>query len=198
MAGLEKQTIAGFNTMIRKQKGLDGEAVISTVLFSDHFEVIHQRVPIKSVPLMTRETYYVQGTTALLDAIGRAIRKISYIHKTMAVSERPERTLFVVTTDGLENASIEFKKDDIKKMIDTKKEKNQWEFIFLGANIDAVSTARDFGIDENRVANYHADEKGTNLNYEVMSKTITSFRQNKYIDDDWQKDINSDFMKRKK
>lgn len=198
MSGLEKQTIEGFNNMVLKQKEVEGDAVISTVLFSDFFEVVHQRIPINHVRLMTKETYYVKGTTALLDAIGRAIKKISFVHKTLSQSEIPEKTIFVITTDGLENASVEFSPKNIKNMIENQKEQHQWEFIFLGANIDSVTTARDLGIDENRVANYHADEEGTKLNYDIMSNTITSFRRHSSINDSWKNEIDEDFKHRTK
>ena len=198
MAGLEKDTIGGFNSMINKQKKIPGEALVSTVLFDDAYEVLHNRKSIKEVPSLTHEEYFVRGSTALLDAIGRSLKKMISVYRKLKDEEKPEKTIFVITTDGMENASREFTSTQIKQMIEKQKEKYQWEFIFLGANIDAVRTARDFGIRKDRVANYHSDEQGTALNYEAISDAIYELRVNRCINPDWNDEINKDFNSRKK
>lgn len=196
MGGLEKQTIAGFNELLNKQKFVEGEAVISTILFDDQFEVLHHREDIKTVNPLTEKEYFVRGSTALLDAIGRSIRKIVGIHKQLKDEYKPEKTLFIITTDGMENASQEFSYKDIRKAIEYQKEKYGWEFIFLGANIDAVETAGRFGIHADRAANYHADEMGTELNYRVLDEAISEFRVNKCVAPDWKEKIDKDYKKR--
>jgi uncharacterized protein YegL len=198
MSGLESDTIGGFNSMIEKQKLLPGEALISTVLFDDAFEVIHNRKLISEVELMTKEQYFVRGTTALLDAIGRSIAKIVSVHRRLKEDEKPEKTIFVITTDGMENASQEFGYQKIKEMIEYQKEKHHWEFIFLGANIDAVKTARSFGINQDRAVNYHSDKEGTEVNYRVISETISELRTNKIIRSNWKDEIDKDYHNRKK
>ena len=198
MEGLEKDTIGGFNSMINKQKKIPGEALVSTVLFDDAYEVLHNRKSIKEVPSLTHEEYFVRGSTAILDAIGRSLKKMISVYRRLKDEEKPEKTIFVITTDGMENASREFTSTQIKQMIEKQKEKYQWEFIFLGANIDAVRTARDFGIRKDRVANYHSDEQGTALNYDAISETISEFRVNHCINSNWNDEINKDFNSRKK
>jgi len=170
MAGLEDDTIGGFNAMIQKQKSEDGEACVSTVLFDNHTEVIHDRVDIQKIQPMTRNDYYVRGSTALLDAVGKAIHHIGNVHKYAREEDRPEKTIFVITTDGMENASREYTYQRVRQMIEQEKEKYGWEFLFLGANIDAAREAARFGISEDRAANYHADRQGTAVIYEAMSK----------------------------
>lgn len=197
MSGLEEQTIGGFNRLISEQKEVKGEAIVSTVLFDDAFEVIHNRLPIQRIESMTSKEYYVRGSTALLDAIGRSIIKIRQVHKQLNESEIPEKTVFFITTDGMENASKEFDYTRIKDYIELQKEKYGWEFIFMGANIDAIKTANRFGIHEDRAVQYHSDEQGTNLNYRVMSESIRDLRVNKTIKEDWKSDIDKDFLKRK-
>lgn len=181
MSGLEEQTIGGFNRLISEQKEVKGEAIVSTVLFDDAFEVIHNRLPIQRIESMTSKEYYVRGSTALLDAIGRSIVKIRHIHQKLDEEAKPEKTLFFIITDGMENASKEFDYTHIKDYIELQKEKYGWEFIFMGANIDAIKTAKKFGVDSNRAVQYHSDEQGTNLNYRVMSETIRDLRVNKTI-----------------
>lgn len=198
MLGLESDTIDGFNSMIEKQKQVPGDALVSTVLFDDRFEVIHNRTNIKDIRKMTSHEYFVRGSTALLDAIGRSIIKISNTHIKLNEEERPEKTLFVITTDGMENASREYRRHQIKSMIEQQKEKFGWEFIFLGANIDAIATARDYGISSDRVANFHADEEGIRLNYETIAEAVKEFRVNECISPDWKTEIDKDFLKRKK
>lgn len=197
MAGLEKETIAGFNRLIQQQKEVQGEALVSTVLFDDRFEVLHNRVSIQKIEHMTSKDYYVRGSTALLDAIGRSILKIRNVHKALEEENKPEKTLFFITTDGMENASVEFNYESVNEYIQLQKEKYGWEFIFIGANIDAIGTAKKFGIDADRAVNYRADKRGTNLNYKVMNETITELRVNKAIRADWKEDIDTDFKERK-
>ncbi|MEE1162246.1 MAG: vWA domain-containing protein, partial [Lachnospiraceae bacterium] len=161
MAGLEKDTIGGFNAMIEKQKAEEGEAYISTVLFDNYSEVIHDRVALSDVPKLTEKEYYVRGCTALLDAVGGAIHHIGNVHKYAREEDRPEKTLFVITTDGMENASRRYSYEKVREMTKRQKEKYGWEFLFLGANIDAAKEAARFGIDADRAADYHADTQGT-------------------------------------
>ena len=197
MSGLESDTIGGFNAMIEKQKKADGEAYISTVLFDNVSEVLHDRVDVREIKPMTDADYTVRGCTALLDAIGGAIHHIGNIHKYARKEDVPEHTMFVITTDGMENASHRYTGTQIKRMIERQKEKYGWEFLFLGANIDAVETARSFGINEDRAVNYHSDGEGTKLNYEVLSEAICSVRCNAPLAEDWKKRIDEDFETRK-
>lgn len=183
MSGLEADTIGGFNSMISKQKKEDGEAVISTVLFDDQQEVVYDRQPVKMVEPMTDRQYYVRGCTALLDAIGGAIHHIGNVHKYAREEDRPEKTMFIITTDGMENASRFYTYDRVKYMVERQKEKYGWEFLFLGANIDAISVAVRFGINADRAINYECDQVGTSLNYQVMSETITAVRRAKNKED---------------
>ena len=176
MSGLEADTIGGFNSMIAKQKKEEGEAYISTVLFDDTCEVLYDRVPVNKVEPMNDNQYYVRGCTALLDAIGGAIHHIVNVHKYAREEDRPEKTLFIITTDGMENASRQYSYEKVKEMVERQKEKYGWEFLFLGANIDAIDVAGKFGIDSNRALNYVSDHKGTQLNYEVLNKTVSEFR----------------------
>ena len=198
MSGLEADTIGGFNSMIQKQKKTEGDALISTVLFDNTSEVIHDRVDVQSIKPMTDEDYTVRGCTALLDAIGGAIHHIGNVHKYARAEDVPEHTLFVITTDGMENASHHYDSEKVKKMIERQKEKYGWEFLFLGANIDAVETARHFGISEDRAVNYHSDSEGTQLNYEVVSEAISAVRCCAPLGADWKKRIDEDYEKRGK
>lgn len=177
MSGLESDTIGGFNSMIEKQKKEDGEVLVSTVLFDDRTDVIYDRVPISKIEPMTDQQYYVRGCTALLDAVGGAIHHIGNVHKYARDEDVPEKTIFVITTDGLENASRSYSYDKVKKMIERQKERYNWEFIFLGANIDAAAEAARFGIDASRSARYEHDGIGTALNYSVVSETIGKMRK---------------------
>ena len=197
MAGLEGDTIGGFNAMIEKQKREPGEAYISTVLFDNTSEVVHDRVKLEDIRPMTDRDYYVRGCTALLDAIGGAIHHIGNIHKYAREEDVPEHTLFVITTDGMENASRRYDSHQIKAMIQRQKEKYGWEFLFLGANIDAVETAGRFGIGADRAVNYHADPQGTQLNYDVVSEAICQVRCSAPLQAGWKKRIDDDFNKRK-
>jgi uncharacterized protein YegL len=199
MAGLEKDTIGGFNAMIEKQKAEEGEAYISTVLFDNYSEVIHDRVALNDVPKLTEKEYYVRGCTALLDAVGGAIHHIGNVHKYAREEDRPEKTLFVITTDGMENASRRYSYEKVREMIKRQKEKYGWEFLFLGANIDAAKEAARFGITEDRAANYHADSAGTGVIYETVSEAVTQVRQCAApLQANWKQKIDLDFKKRGK
>lgn len=197
MSGLEKDTIGGFNSMLEKQRKEPGDAVVSTVLFDNETEVIHDRVAIADVPNLTDKKYFVRGCTALLDAVGGAIHYIGNVHKYARKEDVPEKTLFIITTDGMENASHRYTYDKVRHMIERQKERCGWEFLFLGANIDAAAEASRFGIDESMAANYHCDEAGTALNYEVISEAITSVRACAApLSADWKKKIDADYKKR--
>ena len=196
MAGLEKDTIGGFNAMIEKQKAEEGEAYISTVLFDNYSEVIHDRVALNAVPKLTEKEYYVRGCTALLDAVGGAIHHIGNVHKYAREEDRPEKTLFVITTDGMENASRRYSYEKVREMITRQKEKYGWEFLFLGANIDAAMEAARFGIDADRAANYHADTQGTAVIYEAMSDAVYSVRACRPMSADWKRRVDADYRKR--
>ena len=199
MAGLEDDTIGGFNAMIEKQKRDPGEALVSTVLFDNDCEVIHDRVDIQKIEPMTRNEYYVRGCTALLDAVGGAIHHIGNVHKYAREEDRPEKTLLVITTDGMENASRKYSYDRLKAMIERQKEKYGWEFLFLGANIDAAKEAARFGINADHAANYHADHMGTGLVYETVSEAICQVRQcSAPLSVDWKEKLDKDYQKRGK
>ncbi len=197
MAGLEKDTIGGFNSLIEKQKKLEGEALVSTVLFDYTNEVLHDRVPLQKIRPLTDEDYYVRGSTALLDAVGGAVHHIRNVHKYIRREDVPDRTLFVITTDGMENASHRYTLQQVKEMIEQQK-KAGWEFLFLGANIDAVETAGGLGISADRAVNYHSDAAGTQLNYAVLNETISKVRSCENIASDWKQEIDQDYQKRKK
>ena len=198
MSGLESDTIGGFNGMIERQKKEEGEALVSTVLFSDESKVIHDRVDLQKIEPMTDKQYYVGGCTALIDAIGSAIHHIGNVHKYAREEDRPEHTIFVITTDGMENASHRYTSDQVKAMVQRQKDKYGWEFLFLGANIDAVETAAHFGIEESRAVNYHCDPIGQNRVYEGVDRAVRSVRACAKVDIDWKKDIEEDFNTRKK
>ncbi|MCD7855215.1 MAG: VWA domain-containing protein [Clostridiales bacterium] len=197
MAGLEKDTIGGFNSMIEKQRKEPGEALVSTVLFDDTSKVIHDRISIGDVPKLTDKEYYVRGCTALLDAVGGAIHHIGNIHKYARKEDVPEKTLFVITTDGMENASRRYTYDKVRQMIESQKARYGWEFIFLGANIDAAAEARRFGIDESMAANYNCDEAGTALNYDVIGEAVSFVRRYKEpLSANWKSRIDDDYKRR--
>lgn len=197
MAGLEADTIGGFNSLIQKQKREDGKAVVSTVLFDDKCEVLHDRKDLMEIASLTEEDYYVRGCTALLDAVGGAIHHIGNVHKYARAEDRPERTLFIITTDGMENASRKYGYEKVKRMIERQKERYGWEFLFLGANMDAVSVAGRFGIAPERAVRFHCDEKGTELNYRVLSETIANVRCGAPMEASWKEEIERDYEERK-
>ena len=199
MAGLEQDTIGGFNAMLAKQRKEPGEAVVSTVLFDSNSTMIHDRVPITQVPDLTEEEYFVRGCTALLDAVGGAIHHIGNVHKYARKEDVPDKTLFIITTDGMENASKHYTYDKVRHMIERQKERYGWEFIFLGANIDAAAEAGKFGIDASMAADYHCDKAGTALNYEVISEAISNVRTCAApLSADWKQKIDEDYTTRKK
>lgn len=195
MDGLQSDTIGGFNAMLRKQKKEPGDAYVSTILFDNVSEVIHDRLQLEKVPEMTENDYTVRGCTALIDAIGGAIHHIGNIHKYARPEDVPAHTIFIITTDGMENASHRYSSNKVKKMIERKKEKYGWEFLFIGANIDAVETAATFGIERNRAVNYKADSMGTQILYESISAPICDMRANAHISDDWSRDIEEYYNK---
>lgn len=197
MAGLEADTIGGFNAMLEKQKKQEGKAYASTILFDNTSEVLHDRISLEKVKPITDSDYYVRGCTALLDAIGNAINHISNIHKYARKEDIPQHTMFIITTDGMENASHSYNIKQIKRMIENKKKKHNWEFLFIGANIDAISTAKSFGISENRAVNYNHDSQGTRLVYENIEKAVSECRACKPISDSWKNAIDNDYKIRK-
>ena len=196
MSGLEKDTIGGFNAMLQKQRRQEGDAVVSTVLFNTSAQVIHDRLPLERVGDLTEEDYCVGGCTALLDAVGGAIHHIGNVHKYARPEDRPRRTLFVITTDGLENASRRYNYRKVKAMIERQKERYGWEFLFLGANMDAAAEAARFGIAPDRAAKYCCDEQGTALNYEVISEAVSRVRRSAPLSAEWKERIDADCRKR--
>ncbi len=197
MAGLENDTIGGFNAMLEKQKKLDGECFVTTILFDNESEFIHDRVKLQDIPKLTYNDYTVRGCTALIDALGGAIEHIEKIHKYARNEDVPSQTMFVITTDGQENASRHFTSRKVKKMIEQKKEKNGWEFLFIGANIDAVETAANYGIGADRAVNYHADGQGTRVVYDAVASAVCNARSKKTLGADWSAKIDEDYRNRK-
>ena len=198
MGGLESDTIGGFNAMIQKQKKQEGTCWVSTVLFDHESQVLHDRLPLAEVPLMTDRDYTVRGCTALLDAIGDAIRHIGNVHKYAREEDVPANTLFVITTDGMENASRRYTADQVRTMISERKQKQGWEFLFIGANIDAVQTARRFGISSDRAVNYNADAQGTRILYESVGCAVSNIRASAPMAANWSEKLNADYEKRGK
>lgn len=198
MTGLESDTIGGYNAMLEKQKQEEGEAFVTTILFDDEYEILHNRVNIKRVKPITDCEYYVRGMTALLDAVGKTINKTVKAIIKSDEEEQPSNVMFVIITDGMENASREYSYEKIKQMIEHEKRKYSWEFIFLGANIDAIATAAKFGIDEDKASNYHADSLGTMLNFESVSDAVSNFRAGISIDRNWKENIELDYEIRRK
>ncbi len=195
MAGLEEDTIGGFNAMLDKQKKQDGEAFVTTVLFDHEISTLHDRVKLSDLKPLTDRDYTVRGCTALLDAIGQTVQHIKTVHRYVRPEDVPEKTVFVITTDGLENASKEYSTAAVKKLIEQQKECG-WEFLFLGANIDAVQTAASFGIAPDRAANFHADRKGTKTVYKAVAEAVCGFRAGKCVPREWSEDIDADFASR--
>ena len=198
MGGLEADTIGGFNSMMRKQASEPGDALVSTLLFDNDVEVIHDRLNIKDVPEITSKEYYVRGCTALLDAVGGAIKHISMIHKYARKEDIPEKTLFIITTDGMENASRLYSYDDVRSMVEHQKSKHGWEFIFLGANIDAAAEASRYGIDSSMAVNYNCDSEGVGISFKVMEDVVRSYRNTCEVPKEWRKLIDDDFRSRGK
>ncbi len=198
MSGLEGDTIGGFNSMLNNQKSEVGDAFVTTVLFDNDYELLHDRLNIKDIKPITNNEYYVRGSTALLDAIGITINKIGKNLSDSNEEDRSDKVIVVIITDGMENSSTEYSLSKIKEMIEHQKIKYSWDFIFLGANIDAVKTASSFGIKADRAANFISDSEGTMLNYKVVSEAVSSFRQGKKVDANWKSEIEKDFSERKK
>ncbi|WP_419727138.1 vWA domain-containing protein [Terrisporobacter petrolearius] len=194
MSGLEGDTIGGFNSMLKKQREEEGDANVTTVLFDDEIEMLHKRVDIKEIKNITSKDYYVRGCTALLDAIGYSINFMINVQKK---EERAKNVLFIITTDGYENASKEYSYEKIKKMITYEKERYNWQFLFLGANMDAISTARKFGISEEFASNYVSDEVGTQITYEVMNSAISTCKAMGVVDGSWKSRVEEDYEMRK-
>ncbi|MBR5163275.1 MAG: VWA domain-containing protein [Clostridia bacterium] len=197
MSGLESDTIGGFNGMIDKQKKAEGEALVSTVLFSNRSSVLHDRVPLSEIGPMTDKDYFVGGCTALIDAMGDAIHHISNVHKYAREEDVPEHTVFVIITDGMENSSRRYSSEEVKKMVEERKEKKGWEFLFLGANIDAVETAAHYGIERDRSASFISDTKGHAVNYASLSRAMHCIRRSETLDESWKEKIEADYEKRK-
>ncbi|MBO4360630.1 MAG: VWA domain-containing protein [Eubacteriaceae bacterium] len=197
MSGLESDTIGGFNAMIEKQKAEEGTALVTTVLFDNEYELLHDRIGLERISPMSSKEYWVRGSTALIDAIGRSVEHISNIHKYIRQEDVPEKTVFVITTDGMENASHSYSASQVRSMIEDKK-KEGWEFLFLGANIDAVQTAKHFGISEANAVNYMPDGQGTMNLYASVSKAVSSVRTGRKLDASWRENTDRDYMKRHK
>ena len=197
MSGLEKDTIGGFNAMIEKQKKEEGEALISTILFDHETKVLHDRVQVQDVKPISEKDYQVRGCTALLDAMGGAIHHIGNVHKYARNEDVPEHTIFVITTDGMENASSHYSSSKVRTMVERQKEKYGWEFLFLGANMDAIAAAKNFGIEEDKAVEYRSDDIGTRLNYAVMSEAICEFRTKGTVEKSWKQKIENDRKNRK-
>ena len=198
MSGLEADTIGGFNAMIEKQKKQKGECYVSTVLFDGVSEVLHDRVRLSEIKPMTDKDYTVRGCTALIDALGGAIHHIGNIHKYARPEDVPENTMFVITTDGMENASRKYSSEKVKAMIERQRQKYGWKFLFIGANIDAVETAARYGIGADRAVNYNADKKGTNIVYDTVATAVCNVRAKAPLCADWSNDINEDYIRRGK
>ena len=201
MGGLESDTIGGFNAMLQKQQAEHGECRVTTALFDNEYEILHDRIDIKAVSPITEREYYVRGQTALLDAVGRTINKIGGVQKNTADEYRAEKVLFVITTDGMENASREFTYEKVKSLVENQKSKYGWEFIFLGANIDAVDVADRFGVARDRAQRFHNDSEGVALNYSVLSETVSHYRAapaQAKLSANWGEKIKEDYKKRKK
>jgi uncharacterized protein YegL len=198
MSGLECDTIGGYNAMLKKQQEEQGEAIVTTVLFDDNYELLLDRINLKGIRPITEKEYFVGGTTALLDAMGKAIHKIGNAQRHTSEEQRADKVMFIITTDGMENASREYTYEKIKKMVENQKEKYGWEFIFLGANIDAISAAARFGISPDRAANYNADGQGTRLNYEAVSSVVSDLRESRQINENWKEKIDEDYARRSK
>ena len=197
MSGLEQDTIGGFNSLIEKQKKEDGEAYISTVLFDHYSEVLHDRVDLRKIQPMTEEEYFVRGSTALLDAVGGAIHHIGNVHKYAREEDRPEKTMFIIMTDGYENASRRYGYNEIRSMITRQKERYGWEFMFLGANIDVISEARKFGVDEEMAVEFLNDKKGTAVSYDAICGAVSNCRTYGAVPPTWKANIENDRRSRR-
>lgn len=196
MAGLETDTIGGYNSLLKKQQEQPGETIVTTVLFDDKYELLHDRIDLKDIAPITNKDYFVRGATALLDAIGLSIQKTKRAQKNTREESRASKVMFVITTDGMENASREYSAGKVRALVEEQKQQG-WEFLFLGANIDAVATAGSFGIAAERAANFHADGTGAALNFKVLSSTVASFRRGQILTDEWKQEIDEDYSSRR-
>ena len=197
MGGLESDTIGGYNSMLEKQKnGKTGKVNVTTVLFDDKYELLHDRIPIKEIKPITDKEYFVRGNTALLDAIGKTVSHIKSEQNKLEKEKKSEKVMFIIITDGMENASKEYTVKAVKEIVETQKNKEKWEFLFLGANIDAIGTAESYGIDSSRAVQYKSDSKGTINNYEVLEKAIEKVREGNELDEKWKKEIEEDVKNR--
>lgn len=196
MSGLEADTIGGFNSLLKKQKKKAGSVAVTTVLFDDRYQLLHDRFDIRDIQPISEKEYYVEGSTALLDAMGKTIHKIDNVQKNSRKKGHADKVLFVVITDGMENSSHEFSYEQIRKMVKQRKSKHDWEFLFLGANIDAAATAEQYGITADKAANYCADSRGTRLNYEALSSAISDVRENRKLSKKWKEEIDRDYSER--
>lgn len=197
MSGLEADTVGGFNSLVEKQREVEGECLVSMILFNDKSELIYDRHSVSEIKKMRKSDFTVGGTTALMDALGAAINHISKIHKYIREEDVPENTIFVIMTDGMENASHIFSDSEVKALVEEKKEKCGWQFIFLAANIDAVETARKYGIDEDSAANYCSDSQGTKLTYEAVNDAVENYRTARKVNRGWKKELENDLKRRK-
>lgn len=195
MAGLETDTIGGFNGMIEKQRKEEGEVFVTTVLFDDRYELLHDRIPIQDIPTLTKKEYYVRGWTALLDALGKTIINIQKVEENSFLETPSEQVIFVIITDGYENSSKEFSQEMLKRLIEAQKKKG-WEFIFLGANIDAPTTAASYGIDPRHAANYHNDAMGVEANFHAINEAVSGFRSQGVLCGEWKRTIDEDYQQR--
>ena len=196
MSGLEKDTIGGFNSLINKQKQEEGLAYVTTVLFDTRIQRLHDRVKLENVPVLTEKDYVPGGCTALLDAVGETIRHIAHIHKYSRPEDVPEKTIVVITTDGMENSSRRYSREQVKKLIEHEQEKYGWEFIFMGVNIDAAETAESIGISEERAANFIADTDGINMFYMAIDEVVCTARRNAALPKGWKNNVEKDHAAR--
>ena len=198
MSGLESDTIGGYNAMLKRQKEQEGECVVTTVLFDDEYELLYDALPLEAVKPLARKEYYVRGCTALLDAVGKTILAVDAAQSRVKFDARADKVVFVITTDGLENASREFTAKQVKRLVDRRQKEFGWEFLFLGANIDAVSTARELGVEEKCAVDYLADEQGTQVLYSAMCEAVSAVREGKRLSRDWKAPIEQDWKQRRK
>lgn len=199
MSGLENDTIGGFNNMLKQQKAEEGSCRIMTVLFDHEYSLLHDRRDIRLVPPITNKEYFVGGSTALLDAIGKTIHRIRSFDPIRSGETDQRKVLFVIITDGEENASRQFTREHVRDLVETQQSAYGWKFIFLGANIDAITTARDFGIPDRAAQNFHADSRGAGIVFEALSGLASEFRSKPSgteIKDDWKKSLTEDFQNR--
>lgn len=198
MANLVDDTIGSFNQFLQKQKAHPEETLATTVLFNHRIKFLHDQVTLEDVSLLSTKDYYVGGTTAMLDAIGYTLKRLYKRHQRLGVACRERAVLVVIMTDGMENSSLSYTTEDVRQLMHQRQTQDDWEFIFLGANIDAHQMGEHIGIRKDRRVNYHADKEGTRLNYEALSQTVSHFRQHRKVEDGWSEAIDRDYLKRQK